>query len=1259
MQHATPIRRLFSLLLVLSLLAAMLVPASAAENGWEAAFETEPALSEGLGMEEHAANELVRVSIELDTPSVFDAGYSMDAVAANVDAVAYRDGLKAAQARVRGQIEEAIGAPLKVKHSMTLLLNVLSAEVRYGDLQRIRAVPGVKSVELETRYDAPEPVNAEEAEPNTSNTSTYMVGAAEAWAEGYTGAGSRIAIIDTGLDTTHQSFNADAFNYAIQQTGKTVSLFTQSDLNAIKSQLNGSGATYVSAKIPFGYNYVDENTTINHMSDTQGEHGSHVAGIAAANRFIKNGSAYNDAASTVRAVGMAPDAQLFVMKVFGSGGGAYDSDYMVAIEDAIVLGCDAANLSLGSASPGFTHSGTSSYQTIMNKLANANSNTKLVVSISAGNNGPLTQHLSTDLYIQDVAMHTGGNPGSFINSLCTASANNTGVTGTPMTFNGSQLVFYNETSNSGGTLASVPGSYSYVYIDATGSADDYSAVNASLSLSGKVVIVNRGDNTFAEKGNNLKSYNPKALIVANNADGTISMALDDYTGSFPMVSITRDDANTIKANSTVQTVGSYTCYTGSVTVSATLLSEQVTDNAEMSSFSSWGVPGSLLMKPEITTPGGNIYSVFGTNQVSSGTAGGPDQYELMSGTSMAAPHVAGLTGTLGQYMRENNVSLSGKTTRQLVQSLLMSTAEPMHIGSAEGPYYPILQQGAGLANVRQAIHASSFIFMNSDATISYADGKVKAELGDKPSRSGTYSYSFRIYNTASVAQSYALSTDLFTQDRYVGEDGYAHMSSSTVALPWEVSYSTGSTVTVPAGGNQSVTVTISIPADMSAFDELYPKGAYLEGYTFVESQTTTRDGAELDVRHSIPILGFYGSWTDPSMFDNMSYVDQTIYGETRVPYTGVSNTNYMTYTRGGTTKYVTGNPYFTETPFPEDRLALRSTDTISQIKYSLVRSAGTTGVAASKIDDAGSVTSVLSASVSSTRVVGLYYSSSSAAWMNTSAGTASVGKTVSSYGVSDGERIRVGFYAIPEYYAMKVNSDVNSYSAGYLSASSFQTVLRGNTLGKGAMVGYDFYVDDSAPGFLSAFRSANAVTVTVQDNAYIAKLALMNGSTTLEELIPAQSARGEAVTYSFDISGVADPSNLRVFAGDYASNETTVVPEELLYEISASSNNNAWGTVSVAGNTVLAQPAEGYYVESVQVVSGTANPVVSGNTVTVNPSTDCEILVIFAPKPLYTVSFRANGADEGSLTAYVNDEISLPQTIANTDVAECYIFIGW
>lgn len=46
---------------------------------------------------------------------------------------------------------------------------------------------------------------------------------------------------------------------------------------------------YVSSKIAFAFNYVDENLDITHDHDHQGEHGSHVEGIAAANAYIPNG----------------------------------------------------------------------------------------------------------------------------------------------------------------------------------------------------------------------------------------------------------------------------------------------------------------------------------------------------------------------------------------------------------------------------------------------------------------------------------------------------------------------------------------------------------------------------------------------------------------------------------------------------------------------------------------------------------------------------------------------------------------------------------------------------------------------------------------------------------------------------------------------------------------------------------------------------------------------------------------------------------
>lgn len=81
--------------------------------------------------------------------------------------------------------------------------------------------------------------------------------------------------------------------------------------------------------------------------------------------------------------GVAPDAQLLVMKVFGQNGGAYDSDYMAAIEDAIVLGADSVNLSLGSTSPGFTRS--EAYQEVMDRLTESDT----VVVISARKCRPL------------------------------------------------------------------------------------------------------------------------------------------------------------------------------------------------------------------------------------------------------------------------------------------------------------------------------------------------------------------------------------------------------------------------------------------------------------------------------------------------------------------------------------------------------------------------------------------------------------------------------------------------------------------------------------------------------------------------------------------------------------------------------------------------------------------------------------------------------------------------------------------------------
>ena len=115
---------------------------------------------------------------------------------------------------------------------------------------------------------------------------------------------------------------------------------------------------------------------------------------------------------------MAPDAQIITMKVFGKGGGAYDSDYMAAIEDAIVLGCDSVNLSLGSGNPGFARNTT--YQEILDGLADSDT----MVVMSAGNSGHWAENSKVGtgyLYGDDVNFATSGSPGTYTNALNVAS----------------------------------------------------------------------------------------------------------------------------------------------------------------------------------------------------------------------------------------------------------------------------------------------------------------------------------------------------------------------------------------------------------------------------------------------------------------------------------------------------------------------------------------------------------------------------------------------------------------------------------------------------------------------------------------------------------------------------------------------------------------------------------------------------------------------------------------------------------------------
>ena len=754
---------------------------------------------EAPAMEPYAATDYVRVSIILEKPSTIQAGFGIDNIAKNNSAMSYRAGLKSGQEAMIKKIDSVISGELNVKWKLTLAANIISAEVMYGEIDAIRAIDGVADVKIEKRYELDTVETG--AEPMMA-TSSAQIGSNVAWAEGYTGAGSRVAVIDTGVDKDHISFDGDALMHSLEQNAEekgmsaeeyiaSLDLLDQEEIASVASELNvnvNAASAYVSEKIPFGYNYVDGNYRITHREDGQGEHGSHVSGIATANKYVADGDDFALALNTVYVQGVAPDAQLITMKVFGSKGGAYDSDYMAAIEDAIVLGCDSCNLSLGSADPGTAFA--DEYEDIMEMLVNEG----MVVSISAGNSGSwydtaynsnyLGGYGGGYLYVDDASWDTVGSPGSFNNSLSTASVDNSGQTGMPIVFNGDLNVFYTETSGYGNepfsSLAS-DGSLEYVFLDSPGvnnpgansgaeyignpDYDDFALLGRDV-FAGKVAICWRGECSFYVKANAAAAQGAIAIIIANNDEGTVSMNLTGLTTNIPAVSITMADGLAIQDGSEEATVSEKDLYTGTLeaTDAISVLMGEDTPIQTMSSFSSWGVPGSLTMKPEISAPGGSIYSVAGLYD----EGGGHEAYELMSGTSMAAPQIAGMAAVLGQYIRENGLcEQTGLSQRQLINSLLMSTARPIFedYGDDGIGYYPVLRQGAGLANVGDAVKAKSYILMDESATLlpdSATDGKVKAELGDDPDRTGKYSYTFTLY-PLEESKEFTLRTDLFTQ----------------------------------------------------------------------------------------------------------------------------------------------------------------------------------------------------------------------------------------------------------------------------------------------------------------------------------------------------------------------------------------------------------------------------------------------------------------------------------------------------------------
>lgn len=165
MKKKVRFKGLLSLALAFSMLLTFSVPAVAEENATEGLrFEQvdNSVIDSSLLMEDskvvetpnetHDANEVVRVSIVLKESSVIEAGYSTEDILDNSEALAHMKKVKNNQKKIEKEIKKAAKKAVKVKQNLSIVANVISAEVTYGDIEKIESISEVKEVVIETQY---------------------------------------------------------------------------------------------------------------------------------------------------------------------------------------------------------------------------------------------------------------------------------------------------------------------------------------------------------------------------------------------------------------------------------------------------------------------------------------------------------------------------------------------------------------------------------------------------------------------------------------------------------------------------------------------------------------------------------------------------------------------------------------------------------------------------------------------------------------------------------------------------------------------------------------------------------------------------------------------------------------------------------------------------------------------------------------------------------------------------------------------------
>ena len=480
-------------------------------------------------------------------------------------------------------------------------------------------------------------------------------------------------------------------------------------------------------------------------------HGTHTAGIAAGvtgKTAVVNGVNINDMS------GIAPGAWLGNYNVFPdqvneSRHGARSEDILNAVDAAVEDGMDVLNLSLGGSYHG-------NNDLLANGLDNA-VDAGVVVAVAAGNSGP--------------GQFTLESPGRARNVITVGASTNQHFVGQPVTY----------PAGGGTTIGAAVGDFDALQTASFDLFDTQSDGCASVDpgASGKLALINRGTCTFSQKVANAKAAGAVAVIIVNNVAGdpTAMARTAGFDDDIPAVMIGKNEGVALRAS-------------GATTLSAVATFQEFITEANkdiLAGFSSQGPTNvDFAVKPDLTSVGVNVLSsCVSTDPVDCGE----QPWAFLSGTSMSTPHIAGSAAVLLQ--------LHNDWTPAQIKSALVNRAELVVKDAATGLHdIGPTAQGAGRENLSVAADATTWM---DPASASF--GRVTV---GRPS-----SVSITLNNPTGTDQTFSVSTTKFTPSDFGGtvpsiyDAGTLSSGDSAITVP--------ASVTVPANGSTTLTVTVSAP----------------------------------------------------------------------------------------------------------------------------------------------------------------------------------------------------------------------------------------------------------------------------------------------------------------------------------------------------------------------------------------------------------------------------------------------------------------